>query len=90
MPQQPNLYICTGGSGHGYKFLPVIGNIMLDVVNGVKTEATLRFAWREPGQVREGLWGKEQSRAVTGHQPNLSEVEMASAGDLLASVKAKI
>lgn len=25
-PSHPNLFLATGGSGHGYKFLPVIGD----------------------------------------------------------------
>jgi sarcosine oxidase/L-pipecolate oxidase len=28
------LFLATGGSGHGYKFLPVIGERIVDVVEG--------------------------------------------------------
>jgi sarcosine oxidase/L-pipecolate oxidase len=84
VPQQSNLFLATGGSGHAFKFLPVLGTIMLDVLNGVKTEATMRFAWRE-GRELSGV--QEQSRSGSGVTPNLSDVEMAGQGDLAAAIK---
>jgi hypothetical protein len=58
---------------------------MLDVLNGRKTEATLRFSWRDP----EEQQGKEQSRSSSGSGkiPILSDVEMADPTDFVAPVK---
>jgi sarcosine oxidase/L-pipecolate oxidase len=33
-PEHPGLFVATGGSGHGFKFLPVIGDAIVDVLIG--------------------------------------------------------
>jgi sarcosine oxidase/L-pipecolate oxidase len=33
-PSYPGLFLATGGSGHGYKFLPAIGEKIVDTVEG--------------------------------------------------------
>lgn len=48
-----NLFLATGGSGHGYKFLPVIGERVVDVLMGKDRDALgaeLRRKWRWPEQ----------------------------------------
>ncbi|KAF9788033.1 FAD dependent oxidoreductase [Thelephora terrestris] len=37
-PGDPSLFVATGGSGHAYKFLPVIGRLVADAVQGVLPE----------------------------------------------------
>jgi sarcosine oxidase len=44
-PEQPKLVVAGGGSGHGFKFAPVLGGIVADVVEG-RAERWSRFAWR--------------------------------------------
>ncbi len=56
-PERPGLVYATGGSGHGFKFAPVIGRIVADVVEGRPNPYSSRFAWREIGAFR-----KEQAR----------------------------
>jgi sarcosine oxidase/L-pipecolate oxidase len=47
-PQFANLFLATGGSGHGYKFLPVIGEKIVDCVEGRRpVEFKGKWAWRE-------------------------------------------
>ncbi|KAM5348623.1 hypothetical protein ACJ41O_008447 [Fusarium nematophilum] len=46
VPQQPGLMVVTGGSGHAFKFLPNIGDWVVDVIEGVKTERPAVKAWR--------------------------------------------
>lgn len=48
VPGRKNCVIVTGGSGHGFKFLPVLGQFAVDVIEGNKTEFTQRFKWRDP------------------------------------------
>ena len=48
-PELANLTIATGGSGHGFKFGPVLGGLIGDVVEGVFNPYLERFAWREIG-----------------------------------------
>lgn len=45
-PRSSNLYIATAGSLHGWKFLPVIGKYVSDMLEGKLDEKTAaRWAW---------------------------------------------
>lgn len=56
VPQVSNLVVASGGSGHGFKFLPVLGEHVADVFEGRETEYTRLFAWRGvPEGERNGL-----------------------------------
>jgi len=48
-PDREGLVVAAGGSGHGFKFAPVLGRIIADVVDRVPNRFAERFAWREPG-----------------------------------------
>jgi sarcosine oxidase/L-pipecolate oxidase len=46
-PRYEGLFLATGGSGHGYKFLPVIGEKIVDCVEGrCPVEFKSKWAWR--------------------------------------------
>ena len=47
-PQRANVTVATGGSGHAFKFAPVIGAIIADIALGVPHPLGPRFRWR-PG-----------------------------------------
>ena len=52
-PSYSNLFLATGGAGHGYKFLPIIGERIADVMLGQDRDALgaeLRKKWRWPAQ----------------------------------------
>ena len=51
-PDQPELVVASGGSGHGFKFAPVLGPMTADVVEGVENPDAARFAWRAAGAIR--------------------------------------
>ncbi|KAL1745024.1 FAD dependent oxidoreductase [Schizophyllum fasciatum] len=58
-PEDPALLFATGGSGHAYKFLPVIGRLVADAIEGVlPDELARKFAvdrvWGPPDASREG------------------------------------
>ena len=44
------LVVAAGGSGHAFKFAPVLGQIIADAVEGIDTPHTRRFAWRPRGE----------------------------------------
>ncbi|CAH0052874.1 unnamed protein product [Clonostachys solani] len=45
-PHCQNLFVATGGSFHGWKFLPVIGDYVADMMNGTLAEEFAdRWAW---------------------------------------------
>jgi sarcosine oxidase/L-pipecolate oxidase len=65
-PKWEGLFLATGGSGHGYKFLPVIGERIVDCVEGnCPVEFRDKWAWPEriDGEAipedgrRGGKWG---------------------------------
>lgn len=58
-PARPGLFIACGGSGHGFKFAPVLGEIIADAVERKPNPWKSRFAWRERGAPR-----KEDARFV--------------------------
>lgn len=47
VPGLQNLIVASGGSGHGFKFLPVLGEHVVDVVEKKNTPYTKLFAWRD-------------------------------------------
>ena len=51
-PDRPGLVVATGGSGHGFKFAPMLGPIIADVVEGVPNPYAHRFKWRARGDLR--------------------------------------
>lgn len=61
-PKWAGLFVATGGSGHGFKFLPVIGESILECVEG-KTPEEFRERWRWPEvRVPEEEWPGDGSR----------------------------
>jgi glycine/D-amino acid oxidase-like deaminating enzyme len=45
-PERPNLTIATGGSGHAFKFAPVLGELIADAVLGRPNRFAHKFRWR--------------------------------------------
>ncbi|KAI8903570.1 FAD dependent oxidoreductase [Gorgonomyces haynaldii] len=45
-PSNPNIVLATGGSGHAFKFAPVIGRIVVDVIMNRTSAETQKFGWR--------------------------------------------
>jgi len=57
-PERPGLVYATGGSGHAFKFTPVLGRLVADIVEHKQNRFAARFAWRPRGTVSV----KEQAR----------------------------
>jgi glycine/D-amino acid oxidase-like deaminating enzyme len=51
-PDRQNLVVAAGDSGHGFKFAPILGELIADVVEGRKKPA--KFRWRSG--VTRGPW----------------------------------
>lgn len=49
-PDRPGLVVAAGDSGHGFKFAPVLGPLIADVVEGRPNPFGTRFRWRELGE----------------------------------------
>ena len=59
--EYPGLLVATGGSGHAFKFAPMLGGLIADVLEGRANRYAERFAWRERGEL-----GKEDARFMEG------------------------
>lgn len=46
VPTCSGLFVVSGGSGHAFKFIPVLGEIAADVVEGRSNRFAKRFGWR--------------------------------------------
>ncbi|KAK0637800.1 L-pipecolate oxidase [Lasiodiplodia hormozganensis] len=57
VPGTEGLVVCSGGSGHGFKFLPVLGSKVVEVIEGKKdSEYVKAWRWRErPTDKANGL-----------------------------------
>lgn len=51
-PDREGLVVAAGGSGHGFKFAPMLGEIIADVVEGKENPWASRFRWRTPGELK--------------------------------------
>ena len=51
-PADPRVVLATGGSGHAFKFAPVLGALVANAVEGVDDPRLARFRWRTPGVPR--------------------------------------
>jgi glycine/D-amino acid oxidase-like deaminating enzyme len=60
-PERPNLVIATGDCGHGFKFAPVLGELIADVVEQKPNALLQKFRWRP--EVKAGVT-KEAARFV--------------------------
>ena len=47
-PDIDNLTVACGGSGHAFKFTPVLGEIIADAAEGKPNRHQGKFGWREP------------------------------------------
>lgn len=61
-PTYTGLFIATGGSGHGFKFLPVIGDSILECIEG-RTPDDFKGRWEWPKErLPEDQWAGDGSR----------------------------
>lgn len=58
-PEVEGLVVASGGSGHGFKFAPVLGKLIADVVESVPNLWLKRFAWRN---LPDDAQGEEAAR----------------------------
>lgn len=52
-PERPGLVVASGGSGHAFKFAPILGERIAAAVEGRPDDIEPRFRWREPKPTHE-------------------------------------
>jgi len=72
-PEREGLIVATGGSGHGFKFAPVIGPIIADVLERRPNKYAHRFRWRQKQEQRYDVarYAKTNAQEVRLHNAKL-------------------
>ena len=79
------LFICTGGSGHAFKFLPILGRHVRNQLEGVEDQFTGKWKWRvvKDGERNNGLEeGEGGGRVLAGVE--MAKGEFSSYGAMRA------
>lgn len=50
-PERPGLVVASGDAGHGFKFAPVLGEVIADAVEGKDTLLLRKFRWRAEARI---------------------------------------
>jgi sarcosine oxidase/L-pipecolate oxidase len=75
-PSYPHLFLATGGSGHAYKFFPVIGDKVVDALEGTLAPE-LRDLWAWPEAVDENRFEGTEDGSRSGAKGLLLLEELA-------------
>ncbi len=51
-PERPGLVVAAGGSGHGFKFGPILGSLIANAVEGRPDRRLRKFRWRTVAEMR--------------------------------------
>lgn len=71
-PHYEGLFVATGGSGHGFKFLPVLGDKIVDSIEGrCPAEFRDKWAWKGTTQVRSAWDPVATEDGSRGGEPGL-------------------
>lgn len=70
-PSYKNLFVATGGSGHGYKFLPVVGDRIVDVIldeprDELGKELQAKWKWPKEKFHHDHVWTSDWRGGVKG------------------------
>lgn len=78
LPSQPSIVVCSGGSGHGFKFLPILGREVVKILEGDKGPNVYRDMWKW----RETDFGKRNGLEEGEDGPRvMAKQTMASSAD---------
>ncbi|KAI0827898.1 FAD dependent oxidoreductase [Trametes gibbosa] len=86
-PDDQNLVFATAGSGHAFKFLPVIGRLVVDAIEGkLPADVASRFAVDRPYATKDGVIEPE----IRYHPPEELVVEQLCEPDDLILVPGSV
>jgi sarcosine oxidase/L-pipecolate oxidase len=80
VPDKKGLMVATGGSGHGFKFLPNLGEHVVDRIEGKKNDFLQYWNWRthEAGTRRYNSIMEGVSSARSLHQQPLVDLDRSA------------
>ncbi|CDK27989.1 unnamed protein product [Kuraishia capsulata CBS 1993] len=70
-PYKKNLFVACGGSGHAFKMLPVLGQFLVNKIEGKENLYTKLFRWKNPNEFEKdpnGLREKLNSSRIWDNQ----------------------
>lgn len=74
-PQRAGVFVAAGGSGHAFKFAPVLGELVADVVERRPPEWASRYAWGPRGTATAG-----PTTGAASASPHVPTADQARAG----------
>ena len=80
VPGKPKVAVCSGGSGHGFKFLPILGCEVVKILEGRGHDAVYKTMWQwrtSESQRRNGLEEGESGPRVLAKQDMAQESDWA-------------
>ncbi|KAI9319906.1 FAD dependent oxidoreductase-domain-containing protein [Dichotomocladium elegans] len=85
-PKLQNLIIASGDSGHGMKFLPIIGTKIVEIIEGKETEYSKLWRWRDTlkREISDGSRNVGKNALSVLGDPNNEKARMATQEELLA------
>ncbi|KAI1388106.1 FAD dependent oxidoreductase [Hypoxylon trugodes] len=78
VPGCPGVAVCSGGSGHGFKFLPILGREVVKILEGKGSQTVYGQMWRwrsSSESKRNGLEEGEEGPRVLSKQAMASEAD---------------
>lgn len=78
VPNRPGVLVCSGGSGHGFKFLPILGREVVKIIEGRGRESVYGTMWKwrsSNEQLKNGLEQGEKGPRVLENQTMASEAD---------------
>lgn len=92
-PQFENLILATGGCGHAFKFLPLIGREVIALIRGT-LKPSLKYKWRFEGRAKELGEDKDPGKIADvrggGDQRKALAIEELATWDDLKVKRAKL
>ncbi|KAI7858794.1 FAD dependent oxidoreductase [Circinella umbellata] len=90
-PNLENIIIASGDSGHGMKFLPVVGLKIAQIVEGLDTDYSRAWGWRETNDNSAAFDAMRAGKSVDLkplqlEDPNNDETRMCTTSDLKAAI----
>ncbi|KAI1774421.1 fructosyl amine:oxygen oxidoreductase [Hypoxylon cercidicola] len=75
-PGKRNFLLAVGGSGHGFKIMPAIGQVVLEFLEGRVDERTRRaFRWRPETAVNRNWWDVQDRWGADGKVMDFNNVK---------------
>ncbi|TID13338.1 hypothetical protein CANINC_004936 [Pichia inconspicua] len=83
VPGYENLIVATGGSAHGFKFLPVLGKTVVSRLKGEETSYTKLFKWKNEEDIIVDNYGLKDKDINADERRNFNNAVFVDETDLV-------